>query len=264
MALYARANDAMSADVVPCTPPLETLLGALVVLPVTLAGHPASDEPEVVGPRVTTLPEPLAAARRAATPGVERCLLFWMTRSFDCVDACLLLTGAVVLAADGAGDPDVVALLVLDPVDDAAAPASALTADEPTTACADAFTCDPPTKAAVEPAGELGALNAAPVPPTGKVSATATAKTAAKKTDCFNTCVPPYNVAPSPTEPVLTATLCPLVRQNNPRGGQNREVSPRIGGVSFEPGRPFGGQNSRVFCADGGSKNRSAGARPVA
>jgi hypothetical protein len=245
MELYSRAKEAMSADVVPCTPPFETLPGALVVSPVTLAGHPLPDVVvDAAGPRVTTLPDPVAAASRAATPGTERCLLFWMTRSFDCVEALLLPAGASLCEPDDAVEP-----FARTPVDEVAAPAPAWTADEPTTVRDGAGTFDPPTKAKVEPAGKSGAPEAAPVTPTGNAIAMVTAKTVAKKTDCFNTFVPPYNVAPSPTEPVLTATLCLLVRQNNPRGGQNSEVSPRIGGVSFRLGRPFGGQNPLVSCS---------------
>jgi hypothetical protein len=59
-------------------------------------------------------------------------------------------------------------------------------------------------------AGDAPAPSTAPDAPTGSVAITATATTVAKNTERFDTFVPPYNVAPSPTELALNATLCPL------------------------------------------------------
>jgi hypothetical protein len=50
-------------------------------------------------------------------------------------------------------------------------------------------------------AGAPDAVITAPVPPrNGTATTIATAKPVAKKTERFNTCVPPYNVAPSPKD----------------------------------------------------------------
>lgn len=88
-----------------------------------------------------------------------------------------------------------------------AAPVSArFSAGECTSAVAAVVIAAPEPDSIVtdDPAGSAVAPRTAPVAPTGSVAITATATTVAKNTERFDTFVPPYNVAPSPTELALS------------------------------------------------------------
>jgi hypothetical protein len=126
---------------------------------------------------------------------------------------------------DVAGACEVTVLTGVDePVADDVAPEAAPDAGDvvPVSACFRAGECtsavaavviaapDPASIVTDDPAGSAVAPRTAPVAPTGSVAMTATATTVAKNTERFDTFVPPYNVAPSPTELALTQTLCPL------------------------------------------------------
>jgi hypothetical protein len=67
---------------------------------------------------------------------------------------------------------------------------------------ADVPTAGPPTaESSMLPDPRAGALATEPdTPRNGTTTAIVKAKPVANKTDCLNTCVPPYNVAPSPSD----------------------------------------------------------------
>jgi len=95
--------------------------------------------------------------------------------------------------------------------DAVAAPVSAREIFElPASAAAASEMPDPDEIVTDDPAGRSDALSAAPVAPTGKVAMTAMATAVAKNTERFDTFVPPYNVAPSPTELALSPNVCLL------------------------------------------------------
>jgi hypothetical protein len=129
----------------------------------------------------------------------------------DVAGACdfTVLDGAVAPVADedapeGVADVGAAgaagAVEVVDPV------SARFRAGECTSAVAAVVIADPDPDSMLtdDPAGSAVAPSTAPVAPTGNVAMTATATTVAKKTERFDTFVPPYNVAPSPTELALT------------------------------------------------------------
>jgi hypothetical protein len=155
-----------------------------------------------------------AVVRGGATAGVACAVWPWS----ECV-AVESVTDEVAGACDAT-----VLDCVGDPVAGGVAPDAApdVGVVAPVSACVRARECtsavaavviacpDPESIETDEPAGSAVTPSTAPAAPTGSVAMTATATTVAKNTERFDTFVPPYNVAPSPTELALTQTLCPL------------------------------------------------------
>jgi hypothetical protein len=192
MEFILRANEVMSADVVPCTPSFETSPGAVGLAPPTLAGH------ELValagafagaGSRVVTFLVSVVASV-AEVPGVARFFVLWTVLAEDCTvwpttgaEASAVTFGASLvdpLSLEVGVDPDAFEPEAVEPDAASVATSAAETAvlDAPAETDADA-----PTTSTPAPPDALVALVAEPSQPTGRVmrTATATAKLVAKK-----------------------------------------------------------------------------------